>query len=125
MKNKLISDIDKQWMSFFFSLMILTFFSNVIFNSVDKVIPKFDNISGTVYGYTQDSVYVDVNWEVNYNYNKRHTKYTKEELENEINYMMTERITVLINDIMFWEYVIIDGHPIITNNNGIKIKMFK
>lgn len=116
---------DRKWISFYFSIIFLSFFLGIISNNINKLTPKLNKISGTVYGYTQDSVYVDVNWSLAYNYNNRQTEYTKEELEIAIDNLMTIRITMLLHDIHFFEYVILKDNPITTNDDGIKIIMFK
>jgi len=124
MRGKILPFKDTKWISLYFSIIFLSFFVGIIFNNMDKLIPKFDEVSGTVYGYTQDSVYVDVNWSLSYNYNSRQSEYTEEEFENIIEGLMTDRINMLLCDIHFFEYIILKEHPIKTNDNGIKIKMF-
>jgi len=124
MDEKLISENNRNLISFFFSLIFLMAISNFIIIHLDKVIPKFDKITGTVYGYTTDSVYVDINWEIDYNFNPRYTEYSEEEFEIFISDLMNKRVESLVGDIRYFEYVILQDNPIITNENGVKIKIF-
>jgi len=124
MDENLISADNRLLISFFFSLIFLMTLSNFTTNFIDNVIPKFDKISGTVYGYTTDSVYVDINWEINYNYNPRYTEYSEEEFEIFISDLMNKKVESLVGDIHYFEYVILEDNPIVTNKNGVKIKLF-
>ena len=112
-------------MSLYFSLIIIPAFLGLLINNIDKITPKLDHVDGTFSGYTQDSIFVDVKWELSYNYDERHTDQSQEDLENSITYMMEERIEMLLMDMRYNEYLVVNGKPLITNDNGIKIKMFK
>jgi len=125
MKENLIPFKDRNRMSFYFSIIFLSVFFGFVFNNIGKLIPKFDEVTGTVYGYTMDSVYVDVDWSLKYNYNERYTEYNQEDFENIVTNLMEDRIEMMLNDIPFFEYVILTEKHIVTNERGIKIMIFK
>lgn len=122
MKEYLLEHKDNKRISFYFSVMILLCFFGLISN-MNKI--SIDRVTGTYSGYTMDSVYVNVNWEISYKYDKHSTETPQKTLEKSITQLMEERINMLLMDMLYREYLIVNGNPVVTNENGIKIEIFK
>ena len=123
--NKInISIKDRRWVGFLLSFLILSAVFSIMGDITHKVMTVSTVIKGTVYEYTLDSVYVDIDWLVEYNHSIYFTDVDLLEMRIYINQIMKKDIKKLINDMFYQEYCILNKTKQINSDRNTKIIIF-
>jgi len=124
----IISKREIRLMSLFFSFIILSLFLSVFFITVDKIYDKVfmeqSFVEGVVGNFTSDSIYVDVDWVVEYRHSKLFTEIEKLELKMYIIDIMQKEIERDIQEMSYKEYIEFKKQPIISDGGYSRIIIF-
>jgi hypothetical protein len=123
-QNIKISPLTKFGISIFFSFIFLSYAISLFFGVVDMVLTKYNNLSGTVYCYTVDSVFVDINWEVKYVSNRLSDEDIID-FDSSINYIMNKDIPKMIKNMDYLKYLEYKKDKILFKSKYTKIEIFK
>ena len=123
-----VSPRELRRMSFFFSLLILmgliSFLDNIMDNVYDKCFIEHSVVEGTVSSFTTDSVFVDINWLVDYEHSKTFTEDDILDMKMYINNVMKNDLTFLLSTISHKEYLILKKDKRTLEGKGSKIIIF-
>lgn len=125
MNEKTLSIKDRYYISIFVSLMILSSFFTIVSNSIVKFIPtNYHEITGTVYGYTIDSIYIPVHWLVEYDCYGDFSILKYNEMDIEIKDLMKKEIIDILNTSTYYDVCLLKKQKLMSNEKGIKVIIF-
>lgn len=113
----------KYGISIFFSILILSYALSFVEMIQKEYYTNYKIVEGTIFCYTLDSIYVGVDWEVEYNSTNVNEK-EMIDIESTINISMDKKIKETISEMNFNKCILLTKSGYEINKNNIRIKVF-
>jgi len=129
MDNKpTVSEKDRRLISFFLSVIVLSaifsFIGDITHSITHNMFMTTSTINGMVSDYTSDSVYVFIDWTLEYEHTIKFTETDLLEVKLYVNNLMTKDLKHQINIITYKDFQDISQNKIVLSKNGVTIIMF-
>ena len=123
--NKTLSVKDRFFISVVLTFMVLSSFFTFMFINIEKFNPiKYHEITGIVHGYTVDSVYVDVNWLVEYDCTGIFSDLDHDEMDIKIKDLMKKEIIYLLSINSYYDICKFKKQKLKKKMSGVKVIIF-
>ena len=119
-----VSEKDRRLISFFLSFIVLSGIFSFMGDISDEIMTTSTTLNGMVSDYTSDSVYVFIDWTIEYEHNRKFTETDLLEVKLYVNKMMSNSLKYQINSITYENYQNISKDKLVMSKNGITITFF-